>query len=45
MAARCTRIGTFELTFPTILPEQYGVKTSLFTDFGTLGLSLTTPTS
>jgi outer membrane protein insertion porin family len=31
-------IGTFELTVPTFLPEQYGIKAALFTDFGTLGL-------
>ncbi len=30
-------IGTFELTIPNYLPDQYGIKTSLFTDFGTLG--------
>ena len=31
-------IGTTELTLPTPLPAQYGIKTSLFSDFGTLGL-------
>ncbi len=31
-------IGTFELTIPNKLPEQYGIKTALFTDFGTLGV-------
>ena len=31
-------IGTLELTVPTFLPEQYGIKASLFSDFGTLGL-------
>ncbi|MEO8813398.1 MAG: outer membrane protein assembly factor BamA [Caulobacteraceae bacterium] len=31
-------IGTVELLFPNKLPEQYGIKTALFTDFGTLGL-------
>jgi outer membrane protein insertion porin family len=31
-------IGTVELTVPTPLPAQYGIKTALFTDFGTLGL-------
>jgi outer membrane protein insertion porin family len=31
-------IGTTELSVPTPLPEQYGIKTSLFSDFGTLGL-------
>src|SRR5690606_36012575 len=31
-------IGTVELTVPTFLPEQYGIKAALFSDFGTLGL-------
>jgi outer membrane protein insertion porin family len=31
-------IGSAELTVPNQLPEQYGIKTSLFSDFGTLGL-------
>ncbi len=31
-------IGSLELTVPNQLPEQYGIKTSLFSDFGTLGL-------
>ncbi len=31
-------IGTTELTLPNYLPEQYGIRTSLFSDFGTLGL-------
>lgn len=31
-------IGTIEETIPTKLPEQYGIKAALFTDFGTLGL-------
>ncbi|HEX8232227.1 MAG TPA: outer membrane protein assembly factor BamA [Caulobacteraceae bacterium] len=31
-------IGSVELAFPTPIPEQYGVKMALFTDFGTLGL-------
>jgi outer membrane protein insertion porin family len=31
-------IGSVELTIPTFLPEQYGIKAALFTDFGTLGL-------
>jgi outer membrane protein insertion porin family len=30
-------IGSFELAFPNLLPEQYGIKTALFTEFGTLG--------
>ena len=31
-------IGTVELTLPNYLPEQYGIKTSLFADVGTLGI-------
>jgi outer membrane protein insertion porin family len=31
-------IGTLEQTFPDGLPEQYGIKTLIFTDFGTAGL-------
>jgi outer membrane protein insertion porin family len=31
-------IGSAELTIPTFLPEQYGIKAALFTDIGTLGL-------
>jgi outer membrane protein insertion porin family len=30
-------IGTLELTVPNYLPEEYGIRTSLFTDVGTLG--------
>ena len=29
--------GTFELTVPNYLPEEYGIKTALFTDVGSLG--------
>ena len=31
-------IGTVEFAFPNGLPEEYGIKTALFTDFGTEGL-------
>jgi len=31
-------VGTVELSLPNFLPEEYGIKTSLFTDFGTLGV-------
>ena len=31
-------IGSAELTVPTFLPEQYGIKAALFTYVGTLGL-------
>ena len=27
-----------ELRIPTFLPEQYGIKAALFSDFGTVGL-------
>lgn len=30
-------IGTVELGFPTGLPDEYGIKTALFTEFGTEG--------
>ncbi|MDB5461426.1 MAG: bamA [Caulobacteraceae bacterium] len=30
--------GTIELSFPNGLPEQYGINTALFSDFGTLGI-------
>ena len=30
-------IGTLELTVPNRLPEEYGIRTSLFMDVGTLG--------
>ncbi|MGV8928233.1 MAG: outer membrane protein assembly factor BamA [Brevundimonas sp.] len=31
-------IGTLELTLPNGLPEEYGIRTSLFTDVGTVGI-------
>ena len=31
-------INTIELAFPNGLPAEYGIRTALFTDFGTLGL-------
>ena len=31
-------VGTFELAVPNFLPDEYGIKTSLFTEFGTVGL-------
>src|SRR5690606_15761070 len=30
-------IGTVELTVPNMLPDEYGINTSLFADFGTIG--------
>ena len=38
MGGRAYAIGSAELTIPTGLPEQYGIKAALFTDVGTLGL-------
>jgi len=31
-------VSSVELTLPNLLPEQYGIKTSLFADVGTLGV-------
>ncbi|MGQ2989908.1 outer membrane protein assembly factor BamA, partial [Brevundimonas sp.] len=31
-------VGSLELTLPNFLPEQYGIKSSLFADVGTLGV-------
>jgi outer membrane protein insertion porin family len=31
-------IGTVELRFPNFLPEELGIKTSLFSDVGTMGI-------
>jgi outer membrane protein insertion porin family len=31
-------IGSFELNFPNLLPEQYGIRTALFVEAGTLGV-------
>ena len=31
-------IGSVELTIPTFLPEQYGIKAALFSDVGTVGV-------
>jgi len=38
LGGRLYAIGAFEVSFPTGLPEQYGVRASVFTEFGTLGL-------
>jgi outer membrane protein insertion porin family len=38
LGGRLYAVGTFEVTFPLGLPEQYGVSGSVFTEFGTLGL-------
>lgn len=36
-------IGTVELRFPNFLPDELGIKTALFTDFGTVGLAADKP--
>ncbi len=37
LGGKAYAIGSVELTIPTFLPEQYGIKASLFGDVGTLG--------
>ena len=37
LGGRAYAISTVELTVPTFLPEQYGIKAALFSDVGTLG--------
>jgi outer membrane protein insertion porin family len=37
LGGKAYAIGTLELTLPTFLPEQYGIRAGLFTDIGTLG--------
>jgi len=38
LGGKAFAIGALELTIPTGLPEQYGIKGALFTEWGTLGL-------
>jgi outer membrane protein insertion porin family len=38
LGGKAYAIGTVTLSFPNFLPDQYGIKTELFTDFGTVGL-------
>ena len=38
LGGKAFAIGTVELTVPTFLPEQYGIKAAVFSDVGTLGL-------
>ncbi|HQP19261.1 MAG TPA: outer membrane protein assembly factor BamA, partial [Phenylobacterium sp.] len=38
LGAKAYAVGSLELSIPTFLPEQYGIKAALFTDFGTAGL-------
>jgi len=37
LGGKAYAIGSVELTVPTFLPEQYGIKAALFSDIGTLG--------
>ncbi|KRA65127.1 outer membrane protein assembly factor BamA [Caulobacter sp. Root655] len=37
LGAKLYAIGTVELTIPTFLPDQYGIKAAVFSDFGTAG--------
>jgi outer membrane protein insertion porin family len=37
LGGKAYAIGTVEMTIPTFLPEQYGIRAALFTDVGTLG--------
>ena len=37
LGGKAYAIGTVELMVPTGLPDQYGIKAALFSDFGTLG--------
>ena len=37
LGGKAYAIASMELTVPTFLPEQYGIKAALFSDFGTLG--------
>jgi outer membrane protein insertion porin family len=38
LGGKAYAIGSLGLTIPTYLPEQYGIKAALFSDFGTVGL-------
>ncbi len=38
IGAKAYAIGTVEILLPLPLPEEYGIRASLFTDFGTVGL-------
>ncbi len=38
VGGRLFAVGSFELSFPTGLPEDLGISASLFTDFGTVGI-------
>ncbi len=38
IGAKAYAIGTFEILIPLPLPAEYGIRASLFSDFGTVGL-------
>ena len=38
IGAKAYAIGTVEIKLPLPLPKEYGIRTSLFSDFGTVGL-------
>jgi outer membrane protein insertion porin family len=38
LGGKAYAVGTVEMTLPTFVPEQYGIRAALFTDVGTLGL-------
>ncbi len=38
LGGKAYAVGTIEQTFPDFLPEQYGIHTALFSDFGVVGL-------
>jgi outer membrane protein insertion porin family len=38
IGAKIYAIGTAEIKIPLPLPKEYGIRTSIFTDFGTVGL-------
>ncbi|ATQ42842.1 outer membrane protein assembly factor BamA [Caulobacter mirabilis] len=38
LGGKAYAIGSIELSVPTFLPEQYGIKAAVFTDFGTVGM-------
>lgn len=38
LGGKAYAIGSVELSVPTFLPEQYGIKAALFSDFGTVGM-------
>jgi outer membrane protein insertion porin family len=45
LGAQFYAIGTYQVRLPQILPEDYGISLSAFTDFGTVGLITGVPKS